>query len=333
MISRGGSGEGTMTNVRALSMVCLVVLAGCTPSSVTDGGVSPPDAGPDVDGGRDAGPDAPASDDGGPACGGRCPPEQCVDGSCRPSGDCCDTGVCPDGFLCDFFGSCGCVEATGCCAGEACEGGASCDFFSCTCVREDDCCVFGCREPWMTCEPGTCGCVEDTSCGASCTGDFLCTFGSCMHRCVFDGCPEGLTCSDSEGCVEPRCTRTECALHDPMRACDPGRGCYDPCERAEEWDWCTSMGGVCFYGNCVDPTCRGGAIGCHYRTDCCGRRLCIEDSELDPPCDPDACRSVDPPPREELCACGMFSLSCEDLWDGFIVGPPRPEPFDDRHPR
>jgi hypothetical protein len=299
-----------------------------------DGGTR--DAGPQQDGGRDAGPDGgPGTDggrdggrDGGPpvdggGCGGRCPPELCVGGVCVTPGDCCETGECPRGFTCDWR-SCGCVELSGCCAGERCAGGEFCDFGSCRCVSETDCCFTGWCEPGLTCDGSSCGCVPDTSCGPSCTGDFVCSFGSCMHRCQFEGCPEGLLCGDL-GCVAPQCTSAECIARDPMELCDPANGCYDPCEPAADWEWCRASGGVCRLGQCVDPTCRGGTIGCNFRVDCCGRRICIEDSEFDPPCDPRSCGPVEAPPRNELCACQLASSggTCVDLSGGFI-GPPRP---------
>ncbi len=328
-----------MLNVRSrsLSLLILSLLTACNGVRMRpdDGGLDGGLDG-DTDGGRadapnDAGHDAghDAGLDGG-GCDASCPPGYCVDGVCRLPTDCCETGFCPPGSTCDYERTCGCVPASGCCAGEPCAGGEVCDW-DCTCHSLDDCCSFGCSFP-ETCDFGTCGCFMDTSCGPSCTGDFFCTGGSCLPRCYFEGCADPtFVCSETEGCIPPRCTEDECLVSsEPPRSCDPGSGCVDPCE-GSDWSWCESMGGHCLLGECVDDSCSGGTLACNYVVDCCGNWVCWDlASGEEPFCDPTWCSGTPRvPPRPDLCRCGTFggtSGYCADLYGGRFIGPPPPPP-------
>ncbi len=304
--------------VATLSSLSLVIGCDAATSTPTDGGTMDApirvdgggtDGGDEVDGGRPidggGGVDAGSPDAGSP-CGPDCPPGWCFEGECISGGCCVTGGACPRGLRCDFE-SCGCVPATGCCAGEACPGGEICDFESCTCGRADDCCRFGRCEFPMICDD-TCGCTTDTSCSPACTGDSFCFFGSCTPRCVFEGCPDGLYCSEAEGCVAPRCTGDECLHTDPPMACDPGRGCFDPCvDRGSDFTWCTDMGGRCVLGECIDDTCGGGMLGCAYVNDCCGNVVCWDTAMgSEPFCDPSFCPPEPRSPvRPDLCLCAF----------------------------
>lgn len=300
---------------------------GADAASIDGGGGD--DAAIDGGGGGDAstvdgGSTGDAGGDGGSACGPECPPGWCFDGSCVPGG-CCATGFCPRGDRCDYD-SCGCVPATGCCAGEACGSGELCDPYSCTCAREDDCCVFGRCDFPMICD-GACGCRVDDSCSPACAGDSVCFYGSCMARCVFEGCPDSLFCSETEGCVAPRCTEEECVLQEPPLACDPGRGCYDPCAESD-FSWCTASGGRCVLGTCVDDTCASGTLTCTHVNDCCGNVLCWDvASGMEPYCDPSSCPPVpEMPLRYDLCLCSAGRFFPGPIPAGGAGGGPPPPP-------
>lgn len=289
--------------------------AGQPDASVSDAGPLGMDSAvPPIDGGNDAGIDA------GAGCGPECPIGACVDGVCIAPTSCCDTGFCPRGTECSF--DCTCEPLTGCCAGEPCPGTDLCDWSDCTCFSEDDCCRgFGCREAGESCN-ADCTCEVDISCAPACTGEFYCEFGTCRPRCAFDGVCEdpALVCERDLGCILPFCTGEACALGEPPQTCDPFVGCDDPCAHGD-WSWCTSAGGRCLLGQCVEDACSMTGVGCHYRYDCWGNASCLPDDAPDPGCDPFGMTATPyQPPRPDLCVCGAFG-GCVDTFGGGRIGP------------
>jgi hypothetical protein len=314
-----------------LALSITVALPGCPESRGGDGDSGPPadaeadsdgggdmDAGARADSGRDARADEPDAPVG---CGPECPPEFCIDGVCRVPGGCCRGEPCADGERCDFR-SCTCSVPSGCCAGETCAAGEICDFDSCTCATEGDCCRLG-ECPFGEICMGDCTCGVDTSCGPECSGDRVCMFGECYHRCIFEGCPDPtFVCSTVEGCIPPRCTRMDCAFSEPPHDCDPAVGCHDPCLDSD-FSWCFARGGRCVLGQCIEDSCAAVTVGCHYRYDCCGNTVCLRDDQPDPtclPCPPEPNIA----PRPDLCGCSIDGY-CVDLWGGG-VRPPFPGP-------
>lgn len=270
-------------------------------SGTVDAGPPPRDSGP-----RDAGPPGDSGgDSGAPECRVSidCPRGYaCVDRRCTlPPGDCCETDVCPPGLTCNWD-TCGCIPATGCCAGELCPEGSECDFESCSCYM-----IPVCDPP---CMPG-----------------FTCDWGICYAECAAFGidCPDGLYCDERMGCVPAACSDADCLAADMV--CDPATGCYDPCtEPGSDWSWCTSMGGRCFLGGCVDDACTS-SMGepCTYVFDRCGEAYCQLGSDPPPPDPPFCDPSMPPEPvtRTDTCVCGFGG--CEDLrhgGGGVIIVPP-----------
>jgi hypothetical protein len=222
-----------------------------------------------------------------------CPPgHECEGGRCVPTGSCCDTIRCPPGSTCDHE-TCGCGAAEGCCAtGE-------------------------CADPRKYCEWETCGCVDIPVCDPPCEGETICEWGECIPRCWAEGCPDPSMICGEAGCVPRACTAEECFAMG-LR-CDPYVGCGDPCA-TDDWRWCTDSGGMCYLGECIDPTCGAGSgtpSSCNYVADCCGDWHCQEASEPPPPCPffcpPDA---GGPMPDPGMCLCGMGGV--------IIVDPPEP---------
>jgi hypothetical protein len=167
-----------------------------------------------------------------------------------------------------------------------------------------------------------CTCGLDTSCG-TCPSDTLCSRGECVPRCWFEGCTDPSFVCGASGCTPPLCTNDECLAHDLV--CDPTSGCYDACADSD-WSWCTSAGGYCWLGGCVDASCAPTGVSCSYRFDCCGNAVCQPDDAGDPFCPP--CFG-DPyvPSRLDLCVCGLGGY-CQDLYGGGRpVPPPPPPPF------
>jgi hypothetical protein len=258
-------------------LCAILILASCTEASPpagdagggTDSGTFDSGA-PRVDAGAlDAGPGS----DGGCVVDG-CPEgEMCVEGSCVAAANCCTGTPCGFGFMCGE--DCSCAPATGCCgAPDSCGRGGVC---------REDC---------------TCGPIE---CVPDCEADEICEFGRCFPRCFEEGCPEGEYCSET-GCAIPACLDEDCLALSPPLFCDPGVGCYDPCDAATIAA-CGSIGAECVLGTCVDRSCREVPAGCEFRPDCCGHYVCMPADALDPECPP-RCGMAEPTPDPGLCLCG-----------------------------
>jgi len=107
----------------------------------------------------------------------------------------------------------------------------------------------------------------------------------------------------------------------PMLACDPyDLGCYDPCDDASIVAMCDSIGAICEFGSCVDPTCSAVGSACLFVEDCCGNFFC--QAEPDPPVEcPETCGEPEEMPPAEFCACDAMAFCTDHRWSaGYMSG-------------
>jgi hypothetical protein len=146
-------------------------------------------------------------------------------GDAGPDASC--STPCVTGYVC-FEGTCVDPHSIGCCSGTACPGETFCDMPACIC------------EHWsvLLCDP-------------ECSEDEVCRRGTCLPRCLFDGCPDPEAGCTDDGCRRPMCTDDECRAMSLV--CDRYVGCFDPCADPALLERCAMLGQVCMLGACVDP--------------------------------------------------------------------------------
>ncbi|MCZ6653687.1 MAG: hypothetical protein O7D91_11755 [Planctomycetota bacterium] len=249
--------------------------------------------------------------------------EACDDGNACTENDACTNGECAGTTVdCDDGDAC----TTDACDGGACthtpldcDDGIDCTDDTCvdgTCRHEpltDDNdedgepnCSDGCPDDPNKTSPGECGCgVPEGTCGGGggggggggscgtcaddglfCTGDPVCTNGTCQ----FTGNPCGgdtpVCCEASGSCVSECCSDTDCDDGDACTddRCDPFSGCLHDAHDCDDGDVCNGSE-TCQAGNCVSGT----------PLDCGDGDACTNDSCTDGKCvhDPIDCEDVD----------------------------------------